>query len=643
MKELRLEASHIFYAKGRISFRKDGKDCGLDRAFTVEETISPVLYLPRQWGTRSVKMFLLNEKSGKTEELFLLWETFSEGYDIYSVTLSALSAGIYRYGFALQTAAGPAYLRKGNEFDELSLEARDGILYDFRFLVSEFSYDPPDWIYGGIIYHIFVDRFYRGGNAPLREGAVLNEDWENGLPQFPEYPGAPLANNMFFGGDLDGILKKLDYLSTLGVTVLYLSPIFEAASNHKYDTGDYMKVDGMFGGDEAFSRLLSAAHEKGMRVILDGVFNHTGADSIYFNRYGHYKDSVGAYQSKESPYFSWYDFKEFPDRYTAWWDIEILPRLMTDNKECQNYFIGENGVLDRWMKCGADGFRLDVVDELSDEFVSGIKHRMSTVSPKSVLYGEVWEDASDKVAYGSRRAYYDGKELDGVMNYPLRSGLIFYLRHGDTGALRYALTDIMYYAPKRIRDAQMNLLGTHDTERILTALAGDLRGDTPNAVLAYKRMTDEQRERGIALLSLAYLVLATLPGVPTVFYGDEAGLEGYGDPFNRLPFPWKRIEERLYNAYREIGKLRRRNTAYKKGDFRLVLLNSEHLIFARDGEKHSLVTVANRGEKTLSLHLPQNSAVLYGGKRRGNTLFILGLSGSVVRIPKDSTVSITEN
>ena len=252
--------------------------------------------MPRQLGVTSVKLLLLDEKNREAKEFSLLWESASDGFDVYSLTLPTLSAGIYRFGFNAKTAAGGVTLRRGDAFGELSAAEGDREEYPFRFLVSEFLYEAPEWIYGGIIYHIFVDRFYRGGNAPLRDGAILNEDWENGIPQYPEYPGAPLANNMFFGGDLDGVIKKLDYLSARGVSVLYLSPIFEAASNHKYDTGDYMKVDAMFGGDEAFSRLLSAAHEKGMRVILDGVFNHTGADSRYFNRYGHYKDILGAYQ-----------------------------------------------------------------------------------------------------------------------------------------------------------------------------------------------------------------------------------------------------------------------------------------------------------------------------------------------------------
>ena len=644
MKELRLEPFRVLYAKGRLSFRKNGKDCGLDRAFLAGDTVSVSLSLPRQWGVIEASLSLFCESTGVTEERAIQWEDFSGGFDVYSVTLpESLSAGIYRIGFSAKTAVGTVFLRRGVSFNELCAEQDAGEKHPFRFLVSEFLYDAPEWLYGGIIYHIFVDRFYRGGNAPLREGTILNDDWENGIPQYPEYPGAPLANNMFFGGDLDGIIEKLDYLSALGVSAIYLSPIFEAASNHKYDTGDYMKVDSMFGGDEAFMRLVSAAHEKGIRIILDGVFNHTGADSRYFNRYGHYQDSVGAYQSKESPYYSWYDFREFPNRYTAWWDIEILPRLMTDNKECQSFFVGENGVVDRWMKCGVDGFRLDVVDELSDAFVSRIKNRMNTINQSSVLYGEVWEDASDKVAYGSRRAYYDGKELDGVMNYPLRRGIISYLRYGEIGEIRYALTEIMYYAPKRIRDAQMNLLGTHDTERILTALVGDLRGDTPNAVLAVKRMTDRQREKGIKLLSLAYLILSTLPGIPTVFYGDEAGLEGYSDPFNRMPFPWHNIEERLFFVYQTLGKVRRRNAAYKKGDFRLLLLNSKHLIFARDAEKHALVTLINRSEDPVSFSLPAGSALLYGEKRKGNMLLLRGLSGAILRIPKGSLLSIVDN
>ena len=642
MTELRLEPSRVLHAAGRLSFLKNGEDGRGSHAYSASDALKIRLLLPRQAGITSLFVHLRSENDGKEKELLAAWEGILEENDVYTVVLPQLPAGLYRFRLTAESAVGHVTVGRKNLFDELSLLPYNDESYPFQILISDFQYKAPEWIYGGIIYHVFVDRFFRAGYYKVREDAILNEDWENGIPQYPAYPGAPLANNMFFGGDLDGVREKLDYLLSLGVSCIYLSPIFEAASNHKYDTGDYMKVDEMFGGDEAFSRLLFAAHEKGMRVILDGVFNHTGADSRYFNRYGRYTDSVGAYQSKASPYFAWYDFQEFPNKYTAWWDIEILPRLVTDNEECRSFFLSAGGVIDRWMKFGIDGFRLDVVDELSDAFVSGIKARMDKTDKQSILYGEVWEDASNKEAYGRRRAYYDGNELDGVMNYPLRTGLIRYFRYGDTDALLYALTDIIQNAPKRIRDAQMNLLGTHDTERILTAISAEERGDLPNDVLAVKRMTGEQRELGIRRLSLAYLVLATLPGVPSIFYADEVGLEGYGDPFNRLPFPWHQIEEGLLETYRRIGALRRRYGAYKNGEFRLFALTKEQLVFARDADGYSLVTVINRGDKELSITLPLGTSVLYGPRRKKNAFTLPSMTGAVLRLPRGSVLVFNE-
>lgn len=192
------------------------------------------------------------------------------------------------------------------------------------------------------------------------------------MPEYPAYPGAPLKNNRFYGGTLLGIIDKLEYIRSLGVDTIYLSPIFDAASNHKYDTADYMSVDSMFGGEKAFKALIKKAHEYGIGIILDGVFNHTGSDSIYFNKYGHYK-TLGAYQSKKSKYYSWYDFKNYPDEYTAWWGIDILPRIHPDKPDCRKYFVGKDGVIAKYASMGIDGFRLDVADELSDDFIAEIK------------------------------------------------------------------------------------------------------------------------------------------------------------------------------------------------------------------------------------------------------------------------------
>ncbi|MBQ2718798.1 MAG: glycoside hydrolase family 13 protein, partial [Clostridia bacterium] len=520
----------------------------------------------------------------------------------------------------------------------------------FQLTVSRFAYPPPRWLYGGIIYHVFVDRYRRAGDPPVRCDAVLNPDWRGGTPALPAAWGAPLENNEFFGGTLDGVREKLRDMAALGVNCLYLSPIFEAYSNHKYDTGDYEHVDPMFGGDEALVRLLAAARRRGIRVILDGVFNHTGADSVYFNKKGRYP-SLGAYQSEESPYYPWYRFKKHPDEYESWWGIDILPRLDFSSPTLRAFLLGEGGIVDRYARLGIGGLRLDVVDELEGDVVEAIKARLAAACPDAVLYGEVWEDASHKVAYGVRRQYYTGKQLDGVMNYPLRRGLIEYLRCGRTEGMRYALTEVLPNMPRRVANATMNLLGSHDTERILTALAGkEAAGHTPGE-LAALRLTPEEYRRARSLLILGYLTIATLPGVPSIYYGDEAGLEGYRDPLNRRPYPWHRRDAVLLAAYRRIGAMRRAEPTLAEGGFRLIALNERLLLFCRYHRRRTVLVAINRSPFVATLRFDGRCRVLYGHGARCRSYGLSGLDGVVLAMPRgrrlraffEDGVLITEN
>ena len=587
-------------------------------AIDAGELLTIALCLPRRLGVSSCTFSLVSDKTGEEVRAISLAYDTDEGQMMrFSCTVTTEDLlGLYAYRITLATVYGTLLVTKtgGIRRDEITVcrpLMHAGDKQSFQLTVSRFAHEAPEWLYGSVIYHVFVDRFRRGAKTPVREDAILNPDWENGVPQYPPYPGAPLANNMFFGGNLQGIEEKLDYFLSLGVSCLYLSPIFEAASNHKYDTGDYLKIDEMFGGESAFCSLLAKAKEKGIRIVLDGVFNHTGDDSVYFNRKGRY-DSIGAYQSKESPYYDWYRFRDFPDKYECWWDIPILPRLFPESDTCRDFFIGKEGVISHYAEMGIGGFRLDVADELSDSFIEGIKERLTEHVPDAILYGEVWEDASNKIAYGNRRAYYHGRELDGVMNYPLRTGIVSYLREGKTDALRYALCEVLPNAPKRIADAQMNLLGTHDTERILTVLAGKSAGSCTNDELATLRMTETEYALGVTRLRMAYTVLATLPGVPTVFYGDEVGMQGYRDPFNRLPFPWHQMDERILSHYRKIGAWRKSHALYKTGEFALLRLDENALAFLRYDEKHAALTFVNEADGALTLDLPFKAETLRG-------------------------------
>ena len=585
-------------------------------AYEIDEAALIQILLPRTLGVVSVKLNLYNESlSQRIERLDCEWTDFVDGYDIYesALDIEKLGVGLYFFSAELDTQYGRLYSFADGDNVRLSYTSGGKM---FQLSVSDFRYGKCESTLGGTIYHIFVDRFNRGGDVTPKNGVIMDRDWRV-IPEFPQYPGAPLKNNHFYGGTLWGIIDKLDYISSLGVNTIYLSPIFDATSNHKYDTADYKTVDSMFGGDEALSDLINKAREYGIGIILDGVFNHTGSDSIYFNKYGNYS-SVGAYQSKKSKYYNWYEFQEYPDKYTCWWGIDILPRIHPDKAECRSYFVGRGGVISKYAKMGISGFRLDVADELSDDFISEIKQALNKYNKQSVLYGEVWEDASNKIAYDTRKKYYLGQELDGVMNYPIRKGIIDFLTNSDVGELRYALTDVTNNAPKRIRDLQMNLLGTHDTVRILTALGGEKPQGRSNEYLSKKRMND--LERGIAKrrLRMAYAILATLPGIPTIFYGDEAGLEGYHDPFNRMPYPWGKEDVRLVDYFRKIGNIRKTNSVYKDGEFKLLYLVNNLLIFARIEDGNSYITVANNSNMPFKIAFSEQTKSLLGNAKKAS-------------------------
>ncbi|MGN1095233.1 MAG: alpha-amylase family glycosyl hydrolase, partial [Eubacteriales bacterium] len=331
-------------------------------------------------------------------------------------------------------------------------------------------------------------------------------------------------------------------------------------------------------------------------VILDGVFNHTGDDSIYFNKYGHY-DSLGAYQSKDSPYAEWYNFTHFPDRYESWWGFSTLPRVMSDTPSYKEFLFGENGVIRKYIREGICGWRLDVADELSDGFLEELAAAAKEERKDAIIIGEVWEDASNKVSYSKRRSYFSGRELDSVMNYPMREAIIAYIRKGDYKKFIRTANSLYYNYPREVTHQLLNILGTHDTERIITMLAGaDSTGLSPD-MLAEKRMSAEEYALGEKRLELSYFILATLPGVPCIYYGDEIGMEGERDPFNRRPYPWGRENMRLLSFYRKVGEMRRREELFFDAEFELKFIDKEILVYERFKDDMTLIVVVNRSEK----------------------------------------------
>ena len=480
-------------------------------------------------------------------------------------------------------------------FYRLCFDSYDGYseTEQLRLTVYAVGFNTPDWFAGGAVYQIFSDRFNRSGEVKLKEGAVYNPDWYGGIPQHAHRQGESVPNNEFFGGNLRGITEKLPYLASLGICTLYLCPIFEAASNHKYDTGDYMKIDSMFGTEEDFAVLCEKAKTLGIRVILDGVFNHTGDDSRYFDKYSRY--GGGAYSDPNSQYRSWYNFRSYPDDYECWWNIPILPRVNCDEPSYREFMFGEDGVIRRWIRRGASGWRLDVADELSDDFIAELRKAAQSEKGDALVLGEVWEDASVKVAYDRRRQYLRGRELDSVMNYPLREGIIAFIKEGDFDSLRFAAECVYRHYPKCVCDTLMNFLGTHDTERILTVLAGRSPDGLSNKEIAQLRMTPEEREKGLRMLRCAFAICALMYGVPSVFYGDEAGVEGYHDPFCRKPFPWGREDKQTQEFFAKLGALRNSEKLFAEGLFRVVYADENAFVFERFDDREIITAVVTRG------------------------------------------------
>ena len=552
------------------------------------------------------KMFVFIRLGDVSTPVEMRFEKSENGFSVYTADYVFDAAGIYYYRFEMRNRDGVWYYGRGENGESVCGEN----LPEWQLTVYKSTYKTPDFAKGNIIYHIFVDRFNRADGVKTKRKYRLHESFSES-PEVVSADGKYYADD-FFGGNFNGIREKLDYLEELGVGIIYLSPIFKAYSNHRYDTGDYLKVDELLGTEDDFKRLLDAAHEKGMKIILDGVFNHSGADSLYFNKFGTY-DSLGAYQSKSSPYYDWYYFKKFPDEYACWWGCDNVPDLNKSNKDYRALVFGKNGVDEKWQKLGADGWRLDVVDELPIDFVNLLIKKIKSVNKDALVIGEVWEDASTKVSYGELRPYLLGDQLDGTMNYPFMNAIIAYVRDGDEKFFKDTVQSILENYPKETVYCLMNSLGTHDTVRIINALS-DVRahGWSKTHKLGYK-LPDSEYEKAKKKLYLASVLQFTLPGIPSIFYGDEAGLQGFDDPINRRPYPWGSEDKEILTHYKKLGRIRRENRAVFSGGFNMRDENGL-VAYERAGGDDEILIAVNAGADDKTLFINKEYTNLYNNK-----------------------------
>lgn len=510
-----------------------------------------------------------------------------QNYEVYETYFCISHCGLYRYYFKIET--------KMSAFNLYKYASRDTNIADgakWQFTCYDKNYTTPDEFKGRVYYQIFPDRFFEGEKSNL-EGKLepywIHNDKNDNPNYLPDEKGE-ILNNDFFGGNLDGIIKKMDYIKDIGVGVIYLNPIFYAFSNHRYDAAYYKKIDPMLGDDLIFKKLCDTAHKNNIKIIIDCAFSHTGSNSIYFD-----KKSVfgsGAYSDNNSPYRDWYSFSEYPQKYTSWWGIDTLPCVNELNEGFLNHIIfDDDSVVNKWINLGADGIRLDVADELPDEFIMHLKKKLKQIKPDALLMGEVWEDASNKESYGVLRKYFSHSELDSVMNYPYQNAIINFANENISG---HNFSDIIMTIaenyPKEVLDCVMTSLSTHDTLRILNALMPEICHLSKDEK-AHHKMSEAEYKKAVKKEKMCALLQFTLPGSPCIYYGDEAGQEGFEDPFNRRFYPWGKEDLSLIEFYKNLADIKNKIKAFKTGKIDFLFENGKNFGFIReeDGEKYIVV------------------------------------------------------
>ena len=557
-------------------------------AAAVDETISFTLKFTRPQNPSDV--FLVLTKDGETPVHYPMNQSADvDGEYTYAIAIKITTSGLYFYHFEIQNEEQQFRVGCGDD-----LHALLGKGHEWQLTVTSDAYKPTP-LDGGVMYEIMPDRFFIGGERlKTKDYATYRDDW-GGVPEYRADGDGRVANTDFFGGNLEGITKKLTYLKNLGVTCIYLTPIFEAHSNHKYDVGNYMRVDSDFGTVDDLKDLIKKAKKRGIGIIIDGVFSHTGDDSIYFNKYGTY-DGAGAYRSAKSPYFGWYKFRQWNNDYECRYNIDIMPDVDDTNAMFDEFVTGQEGVIRQWTRLGLSGWRLDVCEQLSDGFIEHCVKAAKRENPDAVVFGDVFADATNPIIDGKRRNFLTDGKLDSVTNYPFREDILNFVKTGDGNRLNNTIGFVINNYPKHAVDCLVNVLDNHDTARLLTVLGenGKTESKKDRARAAVKN-----REHAIKLVKMASALQYTLPGVPCVFYGDEIGMEGFEDPFNRRCYDWENGDKELLKWYKKLGKLRtNEREIFAHGKYCARDTENGVMCFARklENNEEALVIINNSGK-----------------------------------------------
>lgn len=579
----------------------------------------------------NVRLYVRRFENLETYEM--MFKCNQDNYAYFETTVELWECPMYQYYFSFYGNEGFQYYKKENYTGNTNVTGEEC----FELAVN---YEVVDWAKGAVGYQIFPDRFCKGKNSikfpmPRRH---LHKKWDE-LPVLgPDKEG--IFNNDFFGGDFAGIKEKVPYLADLGIEILYLNPIVTSQSTHRYDTADYFNPDPYLGTVEDLKELTAELHKFGIKVIFDGVFNHTGNDSIYYDQYGTY-GGQGAYQNPKSPYREIYEWDENGKAH-GWWDIKTMPTCNKNSPKFLDMICGVGGAIDTWCSWGMDGIRLDVADELTDFFIANINCAMRRNRGNDfIIYLEVWEDAMRK----GKTYISNVDEGHTTMNYYFTDALLRYYKYGDADRLFTTFKVIHTDYPTATRQTLMNSTGTHDKSRLIDVHGSNVFNyygehtwdidfktywdqlsekerqrwikesdwDEKEAFERFKeewqrnyQLTSEEYEHGKKVSKSYVTALAFMPGMFTVYYGDEVGMHGIGNLYNRSTYPWGHEDKKLLEFYKELIKSRKSEEFLRKAEVRVLQINENQFVYERYDDNNQIIVVVSRVNYETQIALPKD-------------------------------------